>query len=57
MAKTQNYSAETKVTQLGWATTEHGAPKSEAGERQVALDAQTVGRRQARRGGERIGLS
>jgi integrase len=30
-----------QITQLGWAT-EEGAPKSEAGERQVALDARTV---------------
>jgi integrase len=30
-----------QITQLGWAT-EEGAPKSEAGERQVALDAHTV---------------
>ena len=30
-----------QITQLGWAT-DQGAPKSEAGERQVALDAHTV---------------
>jgi len=30
-----------QITQLGWGT-EEGAPKSEAGERQVALDQQTV---------------
>jgi integrase len=30
-----------QITQLGWGT-EEGAPKSEAGERQVALDKQTV---------------
>jgi len=31
-----------QITQLGWETSQ-GAPKSEAGERQVALDARTVG--------------
>ena len=30
-----------QITQLGWETS-HGAPKSDAGERQIALDARTV---------------
>jgi len=31
-----------QITQLGWETS-HGAPKSDAGERHIALDARTVG--------------